>query len=257
MNVLDIPASSLRKLRNLPGWRFLVVAMAAVFIIGYAVRPARAEDTVADLGPLSALHPDVQVMNTLAAAPAPAPATGPAQPPTVREVLLGICQEHGYGLECAKTLYGMMWRESQMDGQAVGDGGRARGYFQIHYRLHHITTACAEDVYCSAEWTLGYMEDNGYPKYANHAIQCHNGCGVKNGYVAFVKAAGQRKWAEADLAETRQAETMPHQSVAVALALPTGSSADHRPDSGATPGQGEYVAALSGREDQPAAVSQN
>lgn len=229
--------------------------MAAIFIIAYAVRPARAEDAVSDLSPINALHPDAQVMETITPAPATVQAAGPDQPPTVREVLLGICQEHGYGLECAKTLYGMMWRESQMDGQAVGDGGRARGYFQIHYRLHHITTACAEDVHCSAEWALGYMESNGYPKYANHAIQCHNGCGVKNGYVSLVKAAGERRWAEADLAEAQQA--VAHQSVAVALALPTGSSSDHRPDPSSTPGQGEYVAALSGREDQLAVVSQN
>ncbi|MEY4744607.1 MAG: hypothetical protein RL272_552 [Candidatus Parcubacteria bacterium] len=121
---------------------------------------------------------------------------GPPEPPTVQEVLLGVCREGGYDEDCAKTLLGIMWKESRNDAGAIGDGGRARGYFQIHYRLHRISLSCAEDLRCSAAWTLKYMESNGYPKYPNYAIQCHNGCGIKNGYAASVLRNARRLWSD-------------------------------------------------------------
>ena len=96
----------------------------------------------------------------------------------VQDVLLEVCTERGYGEDCAKHLLGMLWKESNNIATAVGDHGRARGYFQIWYKLHKITLECAEDLRCSAEWTLKYMERKGYPKYPNYAIQCHNGCGT-------------------------------------------------------------------------------
>lgn len=121
---------------------------------------------------------------------------GPPQPPTAQEILLEVCEARGYGEDCAKTLLGMMWKESNNVARAIGDGGRARGYFQIHYRLHKIDLACAYDLRCSAEWSLKYMERNGYPKYPNYAIQCHNGCGIKNGYAASVLRHARRLWKE-------------------------------------------------------------
>ncbi len=121
---------------------------------------------------------------------------GPTQPPTAQEVLLEVCQDRGYGEDCAKTLLGMMWKESNNVATAIGDGGRARGYFQIHYRLHKISLDCAYDLRCSAGWSLKYMERNGYPKYPSHAIQCHNGCGIKNGYAASVLRHARRLWQE-------------------------------------------------------------
>lgn len=121
---------------------------------------------------------------------------GPPEPPTVQEVLLDVCQSGGYGEDCARTLLGIMWKESQNDANAIGDGGKARGYFQIHYRLHRISIGCAEDLHCSAAWTLKYMEQNGYPKYPTYAIQCHNGCGIRNGYAASVLRNAKRLWSD-------------------------------------------------------------
>ncbi len=149
-----------------------------------------------------AITPDLTVTGqVLKAADAAADAVedavqGPAQPPTVQEVLLDVCQSGGYGEDCAKTLLGIMWKESRNDPDAIGDGGRARGYFQIHYRLHKISLDCAKDLKCSAAWTLRYMESNGYPKYPTYAIQCHNGCGVKNGYAASVLRNARKLWSD-------------------------------------------------------------
>lgn len=115
-------------------------------------------------------------------------------PPTVQEALLHVCKERGYGEDCAKTLLGMLWTESSNQSTVIGDAGKARGYFQIHYKLHKITTKCAEDIVCSANWTLTYLEGNHYPKYVNYAIQCHNGCNANNGYVGKVKRYGAMFW---------------------------------------------------------------
>ncbi len=122
--------------------------------------------------------------------------TIPEIPRTVQEVLLDVCEERGYGEDCAKTLLGMLWTESSNRSTVIGDGGRARGYFQIHYKLHKITTACAEDLVCSSNWTISYLERNQYPKYVNYAIQCHNGCNAGNGYVGKVKRHAARFWNE-------------------------------------------------------------
>src|SRR5688572_8261624 len=124
------------------------------------------------------------------------PVQGPAIPPTVQEVLLSVCEARGYGEDCAKALLGMMWKESRNVGSAIGDGGRARGYFQIHYRLHKISLDCAQDLRCSAEWSLKYMERNGYPRYPSYAIQCHNGCNIRNGYAASALRHARRLWKE-------------------------------------------------------------
>jgi hypothetical protein len=107
-------------------------------------------------------------------------------PPTVQEVLLSVCQENGYGEDCAKTLLGMLWTESSNRSTVIGDNGAARGYFQIHYKLHNIPISCAEDLVCSAQWSLKYLESHSYPKYVTWAVQCHNSCGVNNGYAAKV-----------------------------------------------------------------------
>lgn len=120
--------------------------------------------------------------------------TVPEAQPTVQEVLLKVCEENGYGEACAKTLLGMLWTESSNRSTVIGDGGKARGYFQIHYKLHKISIACAEDLVCSANWTIKYLERNSYPKYVNYAIQCHNSCNVNNGYTAKVIRYGKNFW---------------------------------------------------------------
>lgn len=130
------------------------------------------------------------------------PAFGPEAPeatvvevvPTVQEALLSVCESKGYGEDCAKTLLGMLWIESSNISTAIGDHGLARGYFQIHYKMHKITTACAEDIVCSATWTVNYLEANGYPDFVSYAVQCHNSCNVGNGYAAKAIRNGKRLW---------------------------------------------------------------
>lgn len=121
-------------------------------------------------------------------------ATSTTIAPTVQEVLLSVCTSNGYGQECAQTLLGMLWNESSNISTAIGDNGRARGYFQIHYKLHKISIDCAEDLVCSADWTIHYMEAHSYPKYVNYAVQCHNSCNVNNGYAAKAMRNGKRFW---------------------------------------------------------------
>ena len=114
--------------------------------------------------------------------------------PTVQEVLTVVCNIRGYGPDCAQTLLGMLWTESSNVYNVIGDSGRARGYFQIHYKLHNISTDCAEDLVCSADWTISYLERNGYPTYNTYAVQCHNGCGFRNGYTNKVARHGAYFW---------------------------------------------------------------
>lgn len=121
-------------------------------------------------------------------------AVADAQVPTVQDVLLDVCEARGYGEDCAKTLLGMVWVESNNVYDAVGDQGRARGYFQIWYRLHGISVDCAEDLVCSADWTISYLERNSYPTYESYAVQCHNSCNAGNGYAAKVARHGERLW---------------------------------------------------------------
>ena len=138
-----------------------------------------------------AADPAVQINQTVTQ---PEPEIIAEIPPTVQEVLLSVCKENGYGQDCAKTLLGMLWTESSNRSDVIGDGGKARGYFQIHYKLHKISIACAEDLVCSANWTIKYLERNSYPKYASYAIQCHNSCNVKNGYAAKSIRNGKNFW---------------------------------------------------------------
>jgi len=124
------------------------------------------------------------------------PPVVPEEPPaaTMQDVLLKACADRGYGEDCAKTLLGMVWKESSGRATAVGDGGRARGYFQIHYKLHKVSVECAEDLRCSADWTLDYLERNGYPHHALYAVQCHNGCDRDNGYAESALRKGRYHW---------------------------------------------------------------
>ena len=124
---------------------------------------------------------------------------GPATPkppavPTVQEALLSVCESKGYGEDCAKTLLGILWTESNNISTAVGDHGLARGYFQIHYKMHKVTTGCAEDIVCSATWTIDYLEAHGYPDFVKYAVQCHNSCNAGNGYAAKAIRNGKRLW---------------------------------------------------------------
>jgi len=131
------------------------------------------------------------------------------EPPTIQETLLTVCETRGYGVDCAKILLGMAYTETNFKGAAVGDRGQARGWFQIWPKHHtkslqriislrhpHIAdaVACAEDLACSADWTISYLESNSYPKYVSYAIQCHNGCNANNGYVNKVRRYAAMFW---------------------------------------------------------------
>lgn len=115
---------------------------------------------------------------------------------TVQDVLLSVCESNGYGEDCAKTLLGMLWTESSNVFDAVGDRGLALGYFQIHYKMHGVSAACATDLVCSADWTIQYLERNSYPKYVSYAVQCHNSCNAGNGYAAKTVRYANYFWDE-------------------------------------------------------------
>ncbi|NBS41421.1 hypothetical protein EBS80_02070 [bacterium] len=114
--------------------------------------------------------------------------------PSVQDVLLAVCEKNGYGENCAETLTGMLWIESNNRFDVVGDHGLALGYFQIHYKMHKISADCAKDLVCSANWTIGYMERHSYPTYVSYAVQCHNSCNAGNGYAAKALRNGARLW---------------------------------------------------------------
>lgn len=169
-------------------WQPAILGLAMVLTL---TRPVWA-------GSVSGLIPD-SLLTVADAAPIqiysqPVKVYGPVKPPSVQQVLQEVCAAHGYGEDCAKTLLGMAWKESRFEASAVGDNGRSYGFFQIRVRLHDVPLECARDLRCSADWTLKFMEWNGYPRHKMIAVQCHNGCGVPNGYAASAVRHGKRLW---------------------------------------------------------------
>lgn len=119
----------------------------------------------------------------------------PETPSTVQDVLLEVCQDQGFDEICAKHLMGILMQESVGKANAVGDRGLARGWFQINrYYNPDVTAQCAEDLKCSATWTLDHLVKKGYPQYVRWAIWCHNGCGISKTYVNSVLYKGERNW---------------------------------------------------------------
>lgn len=173
----------------------MINAFAALVLI--AMMPGQA--VVAETTPIQAPQAVVQTISESIASLSDDPVLGPEAPeiipdPTVQDVLLSVCQTKGYGEDCAMTLLGMLWTESTNVSTAIGDNGNARGYFQIWYRLHKITTDCAEDLVCSATWSLDYLVQHGYPDFVSYAVQCHNSCNFPNGYAAKAIRNGKRLW---------------------------------------------------------------
>jgi len=164
------------------GTFMLVLLMPGQPVFAQTV-PVEAAETMTSTQSGAVIAPDVQ------------PTVQDVQP-TVQDVLLNVCEANGYGQDCAKTLLGMLWTESSNRSDVIGDHGRAVGYFQIWPRLHNIPVSCAEDLMCSANWTLDYLEAHSYPKYVNYAVQCHNSCGLKNGYAAKVQRYAKTLWDE-------------------------------------------------------------
>ena len=170
----------------------MINAFAALVLI--AMMPGQA--VVAETTPIKAPQAIIQMIS---ASPSEDVVFGPEVPevlpdPTFQDVLLSVCVEKGYGEDCAMTLLGMLWNESTNVSTAIGDYGAARGYFQIHYKLHKISIACAEELVCSATWSLNYLEQNSYPRYVSYAVQCHNSCNFPNGYAARAIRNGKRLW---------------------------------------------------------------
>ena len=173
----------------------MMSAIASLMLI--TMLPGQA--VVTETTPLEAPAAVIQTISDSFASLSTATEAGPDIPldapvPTVQDVLLDVCMARGYDTDCAKTLLGMLWNESSNVSTAIGDHGLARGYFQIHYELHKITIACAEDLVCSSNWTLNYLELHGYPDYQGYAVQCHNSCNVANGYAARATRNGRNLW---------------------------------------------------------------
>ncbi len=157
--------------------------MAFALLFG-SIRPVRAQAAAVDSVDLTS--PPEQAQNALLQV---------VPPSTVQDILLDVCVKRGYAQDCAKHLLGMLWKESNNNPRAVGDHGLAHGYFQInHYYNPEVSVECAEDLRCSANWTLGYLEKHSYPKYVHYAIQCHNGCNFVNHYADQVLYHGRRLW---------------------------------------------------------------
>lgn len=90
------------------------------------------------------------------------------------KVLKEVCDKRGMPKNCWKTLYGIVLTESGGNCKTIGDSGRARGCYQIWYKLHNITITQAEDFKFATEWTLSNLKRNGYPVFRSWAIGAHN-----------------------------------------------------------------------------------
>lgn len=162
----------------------------AVVLLGNVTQPLR----------VLAASPDESALTTEAVAATAAEA--PEAPSTVQDVLLQVCQEHqeipeNLDEKCAKDLFGILMQESKGKADAVGDHGMARGWFQINrWYNKDVSIECAEDLHCSADWTLNHLVKNQYLKYSNWAIWCHNGCGISKTYVPAVHYKADKFWDE-------------------------------------------------------------
>ena len=94
---------------------------------------------------------------------------------------------------CRYDLLGISMKESTFNCNAENtktSREKSYGCYQIRLDMpsrKHIEIAEAKDYRWASAWTIDRIVNNGYPKYRTAAIQCHNGCGVNNGYAAKVK----------------------------------------------------------------------
>lgn len=128
-------------------------------------------------------------------------AEAPKSQPTVQDVLLEVCEANekvADPMTCARHLLGIVMTESDARATAIGDSGYARGWFQINRWYNpEVDVACAEDLECSASWTLDRLLKHGYGKSAGWtkwAIWCHNGCGIAEYYVPKVLRKASYHW---------------------------------------------------------------
>lgn len=79
---------------------------------------------------------------------------------------------------CFHDVLSVAYTESRFYNKAVGDQNRSRGSFQIQTKLHGITVEQAEDFAWSAEWVVGHLMSNSFPKFRTFALKRFNGSGV-------------------------------------------------------------------------------
>lgn len=116
---------------------------------------------------------------------------------TVQSTLLRVCtanEEITDKETCAKHLFGMVMTESRGIATATGDYGHAHGWFQINNLYNKVNLKCAEDLECSATWTLNRLVKKGYTKNFYGAIWSHNGYGINKNYVPKVLRLGKAQW---------------------------------------------------------------
>jgi hypothetical protein len=163
----------------------------AIVILGHTTQPLR----------VLAASPEESAVTTETVS-AETAAEAPEAPSTVQDVLLKVCQAdqdipESQDEKCAKDLFGILMQESRGKANAVGDHGLARGWFQINrYYNPDVSIQCAEDLTCSATWTLNHLVKKGYPQASNWAIWCHNGCGLNASYVPAVRYKITKYWSD-------------------------------------------------------------
>lgn len=77
------------------------------------------------------------------------------------DILKQVCKEKGMGDTCAKHLLAMHLVETSGNCKAVGAVGE-QGCFQLRLKFHKVTLKCAQDLACSARYTLEHLIDDGY-----------------------------------------------------------------------------------------------
>lgn len=94
----------------------------------------------------------------------------------IRRIATEECKKQSLGEQCVHDLLGMAYTESRFNCDAIGDGGKSYGCFQIHRGYHpHITVAQAKDLNFSIPWTLNRMISKNYKKNRDVAVMSHNG----------------------------------------------------------------------------------
>lgn len=185
---------------SLKGLKNGLSMMLAVLLLTQNAQPLQAQAQVQDV-PAAATEAATEPSEPDSTLTAVVAVEEPQPAPTLQEKLLEVCGANESITDaetCAKHLLGIVMTESTADASAVGDRGYARGWFQInsHYNPD-VPVTCAEDLECSATWTLERLIKKGYAKnagWSDWAIWCHNGCGINGYYVPKVKRKAAYHW---------------------------------------------------------------
>lgn len=102
----------------------------------------------------------------------------PATSLSIEETIQKIAKEYNFNW---KILYAICLKESNCNSEAIGDEGKALGYYQIHYRMHKVSEKEAKDLQFSTEWTLKRLLKHSHlGEY--EMIRSHNGLVSWNNY---------------------------------------------------------------------------